>query len=671
MDGIWFVSCLICCGLVLTQASTGASNEEEAGSALAGVVGLDKPVMYSEAKIPLGELVSKVAVDTGVRLTAARDVADEPVAVVVNALPARQLLQELAALLDYHWSRRGREGAWRYEIWQDVASKQREEALRKALSSEMEKQFWQDVRQYIEIAALSSAQIQEMLEAERQQKTGEAADERRRLEIASVLSSPIRRALAGLLGHLSPNQWNLLREGSGITLSTDATQGTQPLPDETVRTFRANRPNEFPPDEVLFPGDPVAEERARRWEKEMQEQWATATDYRVTLRLELTPAATVGSSQGLFSLIAEGRARSSDGPRGSFLTGGVGTTLVVAARPLDFQTLQRTGEATPERRVALEKDPVLGAMKLFKPEAKSTLGDDRQARAPRWRLRDLLPELAHTYGLHFISDAYWNTSPSLDVPAAMTGPISLAALLDRSASFTHRWDCRGSLVRLRSRTWFLDRPREVPLRLVRRWTKLFAKEGGLSLEEYIKKVAPLNDGQIETLRLLVGELGLPPDFYSLASAIHVLRLYASLSQDQRRELWQGKALAVSRMTVAQHSLFAEALQQRGRYLPATLGAELLATCSFSLHAERLIRISEPGEGGRQYRDDTVTAAGDVSQQESEAARLQARTTKREAVRRQPITRVTFRFQYSSEMQDSVPITISSPTEDVSPKGRGR
>src|SRR5204862_1953721 len=107
-------------------------SERQGRPALEVVRELDQPVTYTETKIPLGELVQRVAVDTGAPLTAAPEVADEPVAAVVKALPARELLEQLADLLDYRWSRRGKEGAWRYEIWQDVASQQREAAVRQA-----------------------------------------------------------------------------------------------------------------------------------------------------------------------------------------------------------------------------------------------------------------------------------------------------------------------------------------------------------------------------------------------------------------------------------------------------------------------------------------------------------------------------------------------------------
>jgi hypothetical protein len=75
-------------------------------SVLEAVPGLEKRVSYSETKIPLGELIQKVAADTEVPLTTAQDVADEPVAVVVKDFPARELLDQLAELLEYQWSRR-------------------------------------------------------------------------------------------------------------------------------------------------------------------------------------------------------------------------------------------------------------------------------------------------------------------------------------------------------------------------------------------------------------------------------------------------------------------------------------------------------------------------------------------------------------------------------------
>src|SRR5947209_17469876 len=102
---------LIIVALGLIVPALAAEPEARSRSVLEGLAALEKPVTYTETKIPLGELVQKVAADSGAPLIAAPEVADEPVAVVVKALPARELLEQAAELLDYRWTRHGTEGA--------------------------------------------------------------------------------------------------------------------------------------------------------------------------------------------------------------------------------------------------------------------------------------------------------------------------------------------------------------------------------------------------------------------------------------------------------------------------------------------------------------------------------------------------------------------------------
>src|SRR3954464_14055411 len=111
---------------------------------------------------------------------------------------------------------------------------------------------------------------------------------------------------------------------------------------------------------------------------------------------------------------------------------------------------------------------------------------------PQWSLYALLPELARTYGVDFIADSYWSSAPALGLGSLPQEPTALYALLDDAAGSHHRWDrvptkwVGGSLIRLRSRTWFLDRPREIPLRYVRRWREEMARRGSVSLEAYLE-----------------------------------------------------------------------------------------------------------------------------------------------------------------------------------------
>ena len=140
----------------------------------------------------------------------------------------------------------------------------------------------------------------------------------------------------------------------------------------------------------------------------------------------------------------------------------------MAAGPTDSR--ERYAEDTPEHRAALEKDPVMGVHKSFKPRnpPRSEL-DGPGSSGSGWRLRDLLPDLARTYGVQFIADAYG------DGPAVQPEQLfdlktpALWELLNGWAGLEYRWDHEGDLVRLRDWSWYLDRPREIPLRLLRRW----------------------------------------------------------------------------------------------------------------------------------------------------------------------------------------------------------
>jgi len=576
-------------------------------SVLEGIPALEKPITCSEFKIPLGELVERVAADTGVRLTAGRDVADEPVEVVVDRMPAARLLEQLGDLLDYQWSRSGKQGSWRYEIHQDLAGRQREEAALQALYAKVEEQFRQEVQEYIRMAALPADRIRAIA-------AGVQPDEPRvrggltSSAVAADLYSPIRRGLAHLLGTLSPADWQtLIKGGRQISFSSDHGPGDRPLPSEALRAFAKSRPSLTRPGVVAFTNNSAAEEELRRLEAQWQQQWAAAAAYRVTVRLDVTPSAAVASGASLFSLIVVPAARSAGSPE---FQSAPGEALAVNGRPADAVAEERAAEDTPQSHADGAADPILGVRRSWRsltsqsgtPSHGTT--DGEQPSGSKWSLWALLPKLARVYGVDFISDAYWTRglTPPLQAPVSAAEPVSLFQLLRQSAWFTHHWDRSGRLIRLRSRMWFLDRPREVPLRLVRRWRALFDRLGALPLEEYVDTVAPLSDAQLASLQLVSWEAGLPPDFPSVDAARHALRLYAALSAGQRGALWSGKSLAVEQMTAPQLALLAAGAKgvgvpQGSEPVPPPLvgGAFWLTTVPFTRARDQTGTRNDDGE----------------------------------------------------------------------------
>jgi hypothetical protein len=646
-----------------------ADREKPAPSALASVEALDQPVTYTETKIALCDLIHKVATDTGVKLTAAADVADEPVAVVVTKMPARELLEQLADLLGYRWSRHGKKDAWRYEIWQDLASKQHEEALRQAMLTAAQKQFQEQVKLLADTASLSEAQIRRLIDEtevrfQESQKLSplqhepllhspEEQERTRRWRAARQLPSPISRVLAGFLTQLTPAQWSQLNERKSITFSSDPLPGELTLPEETVRDLRTAQPTT---DSRLYPSDPRIAQQLRDREQKAQDQWSSANGFRVFLRLDRSQL----KSRGWLSLQADATPFVQRQVSGQFF-GGRSNTLTVSAGTVSGLE-ERPTQETLRRQAELESDPVLGSKKLFKPTAKlraSPFDNSGQI----WYLHDLLPDLARTYGVQFIADSYWSAPWIFTNGFPPRDPIALYALLDRYLlQSTLRWERKGNLIRLRTLRWFVDRPREVPLRLVRRWTEVCRRQAALPLEEYLDEVAPLRDEQLQSLENLLRRGILPPEAGDLANTYAArtpLRLYRSLSPLKRQALWQGAELPVPTLLPEQQASIGAGVQEKLDPVTPERLADWMAG-SFFLTSKLSSRTIEPREETQGGFPPPRTSLASTPPAGTASSQTPAGNEKRAATHC-PITELTFSFRSrgGESMTAELPVATAS------------
>jgi hypothetical protein len=267
---------------------------------------------------------------------------------------------------------------------------------------------------------------------------------------AEQLLSPVSRELASMLARLTPSQWEALQRGTEIVFSSAQQAGELPLPEATVTRFQAARPDLS---YGFRGGGPEVAEFKRQEEAQRQDRWQSATGYRIAIRLDASELA----QGGVFRLLAETTPFRGGGANEFAFPGGPGTRLELGGGWSDG-TEARDQEAQHANEMA--KDPVLGTGREFNP---STLPGISPWVAGFWWLRDLLPALARTFDVDFISDAYWNQAPVLTRQMTQ-GPVRLYQLLNRAAGPTQRWNRQGRLVRMRSRSWFFLRRREVPLR---------------------------------------------------------------------------------------------------------------------------------------------------------------------------------------------------------------
>jgi hypothetical protein len=194
--------------------------------------------------------------------------------------------------------------------------------------------------------------------------------------------------------------------------------------------------------------------------------------------------------------------------------------------------------------------------------------------------------------------------PALYLNQLPAGPVSLSELLEPATADNHRWDRQGRLIRLRSTSWFLDRPREVPLRLVRRWQALVDQHGALPIEAYTEMVATLKPPQLATLSAVTEQVGLPHEIGSAGFHHNALQFYTALSPAQHQALWRGGRLPVLQLTPAQRSLFLKALRALTRRRPTD--PEQLAAGAVSLRIRPMLRTREVQSERVTFQDQRLT-----------------------------------------------------------------
>jgi len=148
-------------GIAASEAGEGLTTGERA---LRSDKRLRARVSVAEQDRPLAGVVRELSTRLAVPLVAARDVADDRATLIVDDRPAVEVLIRLARHFGFQWRRR-RDG---YELTQDIASRQREEALRDAEVSEQ----LAEIREQMEQAARISAQPAERLH-QRAEEIGE------------------------------------------------------------------------------------------------------------------------------------------------------------------------------------------------------------------------------------------------------------------------------------------------------------------------------------------------------------------------------------------------------------------------------------------------------------------------------------------------------------------
>jgi hypothetical protein len=175
------------------------------------------------------------------------------------------------------------------------------------------------------------------------------------------------------------------------------------------------------------------------------------------------------------------------------------------------------------------------------------------------------------------------------------------ALNQLSDTMRLRWNKENGWLQFRSASFFHDRLKEVPNRLLARWASSRQKNGSLSLEELIE-IAQLSDTQLDAADMAEGArelFGLAEwDVARGRSARPHLRFLASFNPSQRQAVTSGDGLPFGKMTLAQQQQFIT-LAFGGRSDPGQSLEEL---------ASAALRIDYSPPGSFEWRPATADLA---------------------------------------------------------------
>lgn len=498
----------------------------------------------------LSDLCVHLHAETGVHLSAGPSVTDEKVTLFCKQMPLRDVMRQLSRPFGYAWTRSGPAGKYRYELLQDLRSQLLEEELRNRDRHDALLSLEQELQHFRPYLSLSPDQI--LARA----RTAPPAEKKLLEKIGgSETDSALGWGPVQMYFRLSSQEKLALLAGEKLYFSEGPRPGERPLPPDVARG--------------------------------VMQGWRDLRVHRVEDGYRWTNADEPGSipiSQvpGVRASVSVSLDHSELGQYGlNGLTGFYGpdpmnrrTTSGPYAIGRSPRVIQPDNARTNAR---LAKDPALQAHLSIQPRhacegARREPINDQEPMANQPRppdagrssravdrhatTADLLEALHQATGLPIVADYYTRLYKPDSV--SVRGQTLFAALNQLCDTMRLRWNKDGEWLQFRGTSYYDDRLKEVPNRLLSHWAAVRRKHDGLRLDDLIE-IAGLTDAQLVGAEMAEGakacyglaEWDLARDVLVLPS----LRYLAGFTPEQRRKAEREEGLPFREMSLAQQQGF--------------------------------------------------------------------------------------------------------------------
>jgi RNA polymerase sigma-70 factor (ECF subfamily) len=563
---------------------------------------LTRKVSLALKATALSDICEHLTTETSIHLTAGPSVADEKVTLFCREMPLREVMRQLSRPFGYTWLRSatgsGSNGRYRYELVQDLRSQLLEEELRNRDRNTALLVLEREIQRYRPYLDLSPD------EALARAKTAPPEEKKLLEKLAGHGWGPIQ-----LYCRLSPQDLSALRAGEKLTFTTTPKPGERSLAADlargviqTYRDWRVRRGGdnpEFYPMTIESLENPAANP-------------PLTADPEVRARIHLWMEQ---SELGRFAL---------DGTSGVFFDWGAAEhhgngPCAVGASPEVLKPENAVVNAKLVRDRSLRAPVTVSPVVRPKSSAARADGKERPVASQHWPLAtekevttaEVLEALHRATGMPIVGDYYTRLFPADEV-AVQQRPL-FDALNQLGDATQLRWQKDGDWLQFRSTTFYHDRLKEVPNRLLARWTSARRERGTLALDDLIE-IAQLPDPQLGAGSMAEGakELhGLAEwDLARNKTLRPHLRFLSSFTAGQRQEMMSAAGLPFQKMTLSQQQQFIafaalsdplsleelNGATMRGDY--SQPGGFQWANPDFSWHWSHWLVVVEPGREGR-------------------------------------------------------------------------
>lgn len=539
-------------GLLLLAGSAGYS------ASLPNDAALDKHVTLAVKGEALSDVMPTLEKQTGARVRAAKEIADQKVTIYVDDKPLREVMQGLSSLFGYFWSVKSYSTGTIYEIWQDEKSakaltSQREKAIDAALRA-----AWEKMRFKAELAAKTPEEREALRVELSQGASKDSPQTKARVDaIAQVQKEPLQGICAGMLADLPQNYSSLLRLGVSVRFDTRSTEPEWTISTTTRKTIAEQLDNMTSQMSVTVSGMNLP----------TGDVDPDSVNLNVAIKIQGSLLQILGTVAGMTKPPSDGSARTMMFPR---------VRPVILAQEaigshVDPAKLPGGGDTSAWKdKAGITADDLTKASEAYPADARTGL----------LNRSDILDILHRKLGLQVMSDHYshwtrWLITEDMSVLdiLKLLYPIEGAmALTTQKAD----WGYDGKLLYVRVRDILSADSSESPNRLVRHWADVYRDKGGLGLEEQAD-IAALGADQGMNLRMFGPYLGIGNQ---IAFGTPALRLYGMLSQAQRQQAWAA-GTSVDAFTPDQRTALAQVFFRTGNSFSFTSGVPPTGAIEFA------------------------------------------------------------------------------------------